>query len=103
MLTLDSCCLNLQCFSLHFWQSGFQSDCLQNTQNAVSDSLMFQNVLGEDAPRPTYRISLLGDHTPTNGVLYLIKHELHASLLYGFKNEPFRKFIDVRTLKIDLV
>ena len=26
-----------------------------------------------------------------------------ASLLYGFKNEPFRKFIDVNILKIDLV
>ena len=26
-----------------------------------------------------------------------------ASLLYGFKNEPFRKFIDVKILKIDLV
>ena len=26
-----------------------------------------------------------------------------ASLLYGFKNEPFRKFVDVKILKIDLV
>ena len=26
-----------------------------------------------------------------------------ASLFYGFKNEPFRKFIDVTILKIDLV
>ena len=26
-----------------------------------------------------------------------------ASLLNGFKNEPFRKFIDVKILKIDLV
>ena len=26
-----------------------------------------------------------------------------ASLLYGLKNEPFRKFIDVKSLKIDLV
>ena len=26
-----------------------------------------------------------------------------ASLLNGFKNEPFRKFIDVEILKIDLV
>ena len=26
-----------------------------------------------------------------------------ASLLNGFKNEPFRKFIDVKMLKIDLV
>ena len=26
-----------------------------------------------------------------------------ASLFYGFKNESFRKFIDVKILKIDLV
>ena len=33
----------------------FVTYCLQNTQNAVLDSLIFQNFPGEDAPGPPYK------------------------------------------------
>ena len=48
---------NYSRFYLHFWLPCFLSNCLQNAQNAVLGKLIFQNFLGEDTPRPLYKLA----------------------------------------------
>lgn len=64
---------SLYIYTVHFWQSDFPSNCIQNAQYAISDSLMFHNFPEGNAPEPTHSRILLGlmNHTAPKNISWL--------------------------------